>query len=181
MPWMMIIIFTRKLMYCGYNKHCKLQRKQHKYRVAALGWYEKESRQLPGMFCPGLVNPSCQQPKTEGWRTTAASTAQSLGASGNTIRNCSNTYPQRVIKQASNVPAGKLTLRPTAGKLRFKQIKKLHIDWQNDLIGASFKNIRWHLLMAYIIFHLQPISSESKSSSDVFITGQNYILVKFFF
>ena len=34
--------------------------------------------------------------------------------------------------------------------------------------------------MAYIIFHLQPIPSESKSSSDVFITGQNYILVKFF-
>ena len=88
-------------------------------------------------------NTDCRQPKTEGWRTTAASTNQPPRASASTTRNCSNTYPQHwVIEQASKVPAGEPTLQPTAGELKLKNIKKLHIDWQNDLIGANFKNIR---------------------------------------
>ena len=46
-----------KLVYYGYNRHCKLQRKQHEDPVAVLGWYEKESRKLPDVLYPGLQHP----------------------------------------------------------------------------------------------------------------------------
>ena len=46
-----------KLVYYGYNRHCKLQRKQHEDPVAVLGWYEKESRKLPDVLYPVLENP----------------------------------------------------------------------------------------------------------------------------
>ena len=46
-----------KLVYYGYNRHCKLQQKQHADPVAVLGWYEKESRKLPDVLYPGLENP----------------------------------------------------------------------------------------------------------------------------
>ena len=48
-----------KLVYYGYNGHCKLQRKQHERPMTAMEWYDKESRQLPDVLCLGLVHSTC--------------------------------------------------------------------------------------------------------------------------
>ena len=139
-----------KLVYYGHNRNCKLQWKQHEDPVAVLGWYEKESRQLPDVLCPGLVHPRCpqkHQPPTSKDRGMKKHGRKHHPAPESVCWHYQELW-QHVSPTQSHWTGFKSSCRKTnlATHIRWTEIKKkiknLHVDWQNDLIGANFKNIR---------------------------------------